>query len=378
MKVTGDFTCDVCGAAFDSNVEIASHVSSQHESLSKAEIISELRRIADQLGRAPTMPEFNANAEMTSGAVQSTFGSWRDGLQAIDLEPISHTLSNADITDELRRVAAELDHSPSVREMAEHGSIAPSTVENHFGSWNDGLEAAGLATTMDAKATKTEVIDAIQALTDQLSRPPTATEMDNRGKFSTAVAQRRFGDWNSALQAAGYEPHTVRDIPDEMLLEEISRLADTLGHPPSSIEMGDYGQYSLRPYRRSFDSWRDAVETAGYEYRGQPQGSNHRRWKGGHGDISYGPNWHSQRKRVLKRDDFQCRMLGCGIDRERHRDLYGRDLHVHHIMPIRSFIDDAGVLDYDRANRLDNLATLCHCHHQYWEQIAPLTPDFQE
>lgn len=377
MKVKGDFTCDICGESFESNVEIATHVNSQHNSISRSEILSEVRRITNEIGRVPTIPEFNARADMTSGAVKSTFGSWREGLEAIGLKPYSHIFSETEIIKELRRVANELDHSPSVSEMEKHGKVSPTTVGNHFGSWNEGLEAAGLETERSTRTSEPEIIEAIQSLADRLGRPPTAFDMDVHGEYSTAVAQSLFGDWNGALSAAGYEPHVERNIADVKLLEEISRLADELNQPPTSSDMDELGQYSLKPYRRSFGSWKEAIEAAGYEYRGQPNGSSHRRWKGGYGDISYGPNWYTQRKRTLERDDFQCQMPGCGIDRERHNELFGRDLNVHHIIPIYSYIDEAGLLDYERANCLGNLVTVCQRHHQYWERIAPLKPDIR-
>jgi DEAD/DEAH box helicase domain-containing protein len=83
----------------------------------------------------------------------------------------------------------------------------------------------------------------------------------------------------------------------------------------------------------------------------------------------YGPNWKSQRLRALDRDDHQCRMCGAS-DSE---DLAGLEkparsvtLHVHHIRPFREFNYIPGQNEnYQEANQLDNLITLCpSCHRQ--------------
>jgi hypothetical protein len=201
--------------------------------------------------------------------------------------------------------------------------------------------------------------------------------MDEQGAYATKVAQRRFGSWNAALQEAGFDPHTRRNIPDEELLTELTRLCDELGHVPSTVDMREHGEITIYPYIRQYGSWKRAVEAAGMEYRGHPSGPDHPTWKGGYGDISYGPNWYKQRKRALKRDGFECQMPGCSIDRETHRERWDRDLNVHHITPLGTFIDADGVLDYERANRLENLITLCQRHHMIWEEFAPLQPDIR-
>jgi len=377
MKIEGDYTCDICGESFETNVGIAGHIAGHKQSISSDHIIEELRRVAEQKGRTPIQPEIEEETEFTAGAVQSTFGSWRDGLREAGLEPLDHSYSGEELTDELRRVAEMLGHSPSVREMKKYGEVSPGAVTWQFGSWNTGLDAAGLSTTKSIKVTPQEVITAIQALADDLGRPPTAYEMDEQGEYATKVAQWRFGSWNAALQEAGFNPHTRRNISEEELLQELTQLRDELGHVPSSVEVRKHEEITIYPYIHRFGSWKQAVDAAGLEYRGQPSGPDHPHWKGGYGDISYGPNWYKQRKRALERDDFECQMPGCTIDREAHHERWDRDLNVHHITPLGTFIDADGVLDYERSNRLENLVTLCQRHHMMWEQFAPLQPDIR-
>jgi DEAD/DEAH box helicase domain-containing protein len=63
----------------------------------------------------------------------------------------------------------------------------------------------------------------------------------------------------------------------------------------------------------------------------------------------YGPTWATQRDRARARDGYRCQI--CGIPES------GRQHHVHHKIPFRTFPS------YQQANVLDNLITLCpNCH----------------
>lgn len=80
-------------------------------------------------------------------------------------------------------------------------------------------------------------------------------------------------------------------------------------------------------------------------------GSNNPAWQGGY-DEYYGPNWIEQRTKTKQRDNHTCQE--CGLQ-ESHGD---QTLQVHHIIPFRVFNGN-----WDRANALSNLITLCQrCH----------------
>lgn len=79
-------------------------------------------------------------------------------------------------------------------------------------------------------------------------------------------------------------------------------------------------------------------------------GEEHPNWRGGH-EPYYGPNWLKQRRKTLERDHHICQVCGAPEN--------GKEHDVHHIIPFKEF----GLKLYQEANRLKNLATLCHrCH----------------
>lgn len=134
---------------------------------------------------------------------------------------------------------------------------------------------------------------------------------------------------------------TERDTLQELYVENgmsTYRIAKSLDCAPSTV----------------FD-WLEEHEIETRSVGSQP-GELHHRWKGGR-EPYYGENWHEQRRKVLRRDEYECQK--CGIGDEKHRESRDMGLDVHHIVPLREFETE------EEANRLDNLVTLCrNCHNQ--------------
>jgi len=90
-------------------------------------------------------------------------------------------------------------------------------------------------------------------------------------------------------------------------------------------------------------------------------GEKHPRYKGGT-IHEMGKFWSSIREKVIQRDDEKC--IECGMNRSEHVEKFNRDINVHHIVPRREFMksDNKTVND---SNEMDNLETLCiTCHMQ--------------
>ena len=75
---------------------------------------------------------------------------------------------------------------------------------------------------------------------------------------------------------------------------------------------------------------------------------------------NYGPHWPRIRDAVRARDEYHCQVCGAPEGQRQHE--------VHHKTPFRSFLNPDGTPDLHRANRLDNLATLCPACHRKAEQ----------
>lgn len=93
---------------------------------------------------------------------------------------------------------------------------------------------------------------------------------------------------------------------------------------------------------------------------GTVRGENNGMWSGG-GVNYYGENWKEQRNKTLERDNYRC--VVCGMDDDTHHEKYGKQLHVHHVEPLRLFDDKCD------ANKLENLITMCSVCHKEWEGL---------
>lgn len=79
--------------------------------------------------------------------------------------------------------------------------------------------------------------------------------------------------------------------------------------------------------------------------------------KTGDSVFQHDPNWETKRKRRLEIDDYECQ--DCGVT----ENEYYRSLDVHHHTKREEFVNDDGSVDWDEANAMDNLISLCQgCH----------------
>lgn len=286
-------------------------------------------------------------------------------------------ISREELLAELRRLANVSERAPTMKMMDEHGAYSASCVRKRFGTWGDALQEIGLSPNVRYNVPSAEVLEDIRTVAANLGRPPTSVEYCEQGDFSVTLTQRLFGSWNEALFSAGFEPQFEYRIPENVLLDEIRTLVETLGEVPTATDMNEYGRFSHRCYFDRWDGWQAAVRAAGYEPVGRPSGPANGNWKADSKDERryYGPNWKAQRAKALERDSYVCQTPGCDWSQTAHREAFGKGLHVHHIQPLSSFEDRGDDVDFERANRLENLVTVCVQHHRLWERISPLRPD---
>lgn len=89
-------------------------------------------------------------------------------------------------------------------------------------------------------------------------------------------------------------------------------------------------------------------------------GESNPAWNGGK-ETYYGSNWNEERRIALSESGYKCSI--CGVSRDEHYDMYGRDLNVHHRIRLGNFEEP------EMANFQDNLVVCCiECHHAKLEQ----------
>lgn len=171
-------------------------------------------------------------------------------------------MGRTELIQHLRELAEELGRSPTTEDMHEHGRYSAQAYYYYFDTWNETLEAADLATTATTRA---DVVEDLRRIQDIVGNPSSWSEaIREHGRQPLSQVYSKFGDLESALDEAGIEQREPDTISQGDVIEEITRLA-TDGTPPTTDQMDEEGAYSARTCHDLFGSWSDALRAAGYE-----------------------------------------------------------------------------------------------------------------
>lgn len=204
-----------------------------------------------------------------------------------ELEESFRGASDEEILDDLRRVAQVLGkETVTYGEYREHGKCSPSTLVRRFGTWNSGLERAGLLIKVQKEISDNDLFENLEKMWIQLGRQPRYSEVKYPfSKYSNVTYDTRFGKFSDALKNFVVWVNSDQD----------SRQENKIGAEPVALEIEPAEPLSqvAIPKRRT------------------------RR------EIS-----DRQRFRILVRDGFRCKACGASPLKES-----GVELHVDHILP---------------------------------------------
>jgi len=110
------------------------------------QILEQLRASAERLGRSPTMREFAADSEadVHPQTVIEHFGTWNAAKRAAGLTP-RRFISREELLEQLQRLGEELGRTPTARDLdANRRRVASKSLIWHtFGSLSAALREAG-------------------------------------------------------------------------------------------------------------------------------------------------------------------------------------------------------------------------------------------
>jgi Homing endonuclease associated repeat len=177
------------------------------------------------------------------------------------------------IIAELKACAERLGRSPTMREFAADAqtTVHPQTVIEHFGSWNAAKREAGLVPRRFA--TRAELVGLLRELGDELGRPPTARDLDERKRSvpSKSLYWHTFGSLTNALREAGFDV-PVGEERIERAVEQGVALARRLERLPKFADWAEARQsddslFTEWQVYRMFDAKRGAWATFQYLVR---------------------------------------------------------------------------------------------------------------
>lgn len=239
--------------------------------ISDEDLLDRLQKYASELGRPPSQNEMNRSGLHAASTYADRFGSWNDALKTAGLETGVNELNGRppipkdDLLSDLKSVTEKVEEIPSERVYKVHGSFSIKTHCKRFGGWNAALRAAGFEPIVESNLSLETLLDALEDFADELGRTPTSDEMDQQGPYTAGPYKRMFGSWNQALQHAGFDVHQVRGVTDKELIEDLKELSKELDRVPRTSDMREQGDWGCAIYQDRFGSWNKSLQIAGFE-----------------------------------------------------------------------------------------------------------------
>jgi len=112
--------------------------------VSKDTLIADLQKFAESIGKTPTVSEMNTSGPWSDVTYSKKFGSWNNAIKQAGLNVNNaHSVSDNELIADLQKFAESIGKTPTYTEMKNKGPRDGTTYERHFGSWNNALEKAG-------------------------------------------------------------------------------------------------------------------------------------------------------------------------------------------------------------------------------------------
>jgi hypothetical protein len=293
-----------------------------------------------------------------------------------ELDDYKRELTDDEILDDIKSVASSLGNDYiSIATYKQYGKHSQCAIQNHFGTWKNALSLAGLRNTRTAQELKRisddEYFSDLRRVAS-ITHSTTVLYRDYQkyGKYAVEHIFKRFGEWDTALVAAGLEETGLarKRIGEQELFDEIERMWRLLGRQPTTTDIIKNGlsKYSIDPYKRRFGGWRKALEAfVAYINEGvDPTVESEKPSVEVAADTTQKPETSVAQEEVptravhrtsrnvttrmrflvMKRDNFKC--CKCGASPAKDPSV---ELHIDHIKPWSKGGETV----------IDNLQTLC-------------------
>lgn len=170
-------------------------------------LLADLREVSHSLGgQVLTRDSYAMHGRFAPATVANRFGGWGRALEKAGLESSRHfSVTPAEAIADLKRVADVLGvDTLSVVLYRMHGKYSEKAFKQAFGGWLPALAAAGLKQSelYHPRSRDEELFENLELVWQHLGRQPTVNDMTRpHSRFSAYTYKRRFGGWRKALEA---------------------------------------------------------------------------------------------------------------------------------------------------------------------------------
>lgn len=118
---------------------------------------------------------------------------------------MSDKISDKDLLDELKRITEELGRPPKRDELDELGKYSSNAYKRAFGNYSNALLKINAKPSFIRNQTKEDVISEIKRIYEETKKPPSVKIFNEKANMSYRTAKTILGDqsWASILIEAG-------------------------------------------------------------------------------------------------------------------------------------------------------------------------------
>jgi hypothetical protein len=141
-----------------------------------------------------------------------------------ELEKYHRNTSDEELVTDLKRVATDLQKSPTIDEYNERGTYHSTTLTRRFGSWFKVLENAGLSRMRSPlNIPEEELFQNLEEVWTKLGRQPRYQELQKPlSKYSAGTYENRFGSWTNSLEKFVAYINNEENSSSEKAIEKLS------------------------------------------------------------------------------------------------------------------------------------------------------------
>lgn len=265
LLVDRDALGQLLAGKFASSAELFDFIAEQRISrfrVSNEELVHAYRSLREQLARQVRISDIDDLGQYSSSAYRKRWGSWSRFLEAVGDPPILRRgISKSDLVESFERAKAHFGKTPTRFQYSAISPYSVSQYERRWGSWNGFLEAIGETPAKRHLISKEAFISEFKRVRLKLKKTPTVRDMAEHGNIAPTTYRRLWRNWSEFLKAMG-EPYQHRNIPEQELIAAYLKLKKQLKKDVlTQRDMSEYGRFSSTVYERRWGSWRKFLST---------------------------------------------------------------------------------------------------------------------
>jgi len=177
------------------------------------DVIRKYEEVKRRVGHVPQRRDFDATA---LHYMKKKYGGLKKLIQSLSDVSFTKRPDNASIADEYKRIRKLIGRVPKLDDIVNHTQLS----RNCFSSYpfTRLQRECGDRPNVERGIDKKTLREAYDTLREQLGRPPSRKDLNQKGKYRSSYYERRWGTWGNFLKEVGLP--VVKGIPPRFTKEE--------------------------------------------------------------------------------------------------------------------------------------------------------------